>query len=293
MALQLTTQQLDYLVAVAHSHSSAEAAQRLGVTPSALSQGLSELERRVGLPLFEREGRSRILTGYGHEVLDYAERIVGLTADLAHWADSAQKGETGAVSIGLIDVAAVHHFATSLTHFRKTRPDADLRLTVDASAALLDRVRSARLDAAVIVQPDEPVDGVTATPLLTEKMAVYPPPNVTVGHPSTWGPWVAFPAGSHTRRLVSRSLAAVGADYEITAESHQPDVLRRMVALGLGWAVLPVVQAETAPAPLKRAPSAPVWHRNLVVIQRERSLVGPATQALLDLLFSQAPSIAA
>ncbi len=291
MTLQLTTQQLEYLVAVTHAPSSAEAAQGLGVTPSALSQGLSELERRLGLPLFEREGRTRVLTDYGREVLDYAQRIVGLTSDLAQWADSARKGDTGRVAIGLIDVAAVHHCAGALTHFRHGRPDVDLRLIVDASAALVERVRSGRLDAAVVVEPVEPVEGIAADPLLTEKMAVYPPPDTNVGPPSTWGPWVAFPASSYTRRLVTRSLRAAGATYEVTAESHQPDVLRRMVALGLGWAVLPVVQAETEPAPLKRANLAPVWNRNLVIVRRERSPVRPATQMLLDALVVQATSM--
>lgn len=286
MALQLTTQQLEYLVAATHFPSSTEAAQSLGVTPSALSQGLSELERRLGLPLFQRQGRSRVLTGYGREVLDYAHRIVGLTADLGQWAEAAREGEIGRVAVGLIDVAAVHHFAAQLTHFRTHRPDVQLHLTVDASAALVERVRSGRLDAAVVVESAEPIDGISAEPLFTEEMAVYPPPNTAVGHPSTWGPWVAFPATSHTRRLVIRSLRAVGASYDITAESHQPDVLRRMVALGMGWAVLPVVQAETEPAPLKRAPSAPVWSRRLVIVRRERSTVGPATQALLDLLMA-------
>ncbi|MDH3302327.1 MAG: LysR family transcriptional regulator [Acidimicrobiia bacterium] len=293
MSLQLTTQQLEYLVAATRAPSSADAAQSLGVTPSALSQGLTELERRLGLPLFEREGRSRVLTSYGREVLDYAQRIVGLTSDLAQWAEAAQKGETGRVSIGLIDVAAVHHFASSLTRFRRSRPDADLHLTVDASAALVEQVRSGRLDAAVVVEPVEPVDGIVAELLLTEKMAVYPPPDITVGHPSTWGPWVAFPASSYTRRLVTRSLRAVGATYDITAESHQPDVLRRMVAIGLGWAVLPVIQAETEPAPLKRARAAPVWNRRLVIVRRERSAIGPATGALLDLLVSHAASTGA
>ena len=291
MTLQLTTQQLEYLVAASESPSSAEAAHGLGVTPSALSQGLSELERRLGLPLFEREGRSRVLTDYGREVLDYAKRIVGLTSDLAQWAEAARKGETGRVAIGLIDVAAVHHFAASLTRFRQYRPDVDLHLTVDASAPLVEHVRSGRLDAAVVVEAAEPIDGISAEPLLTEEMAVYPPPNTPVGHPSTWGPWVAFPASSHTRQLATRSLRAAGATYDITAESHQPEVLRRMVALGMGWAVLPVIQAETEPAPLKRAASAPVWNRRLVIVRRERSTVGPATQTLLDFLIGRAVPI--
>ena len=57
----LTVQQLEYLVAAADAPTRAAAAAGLGVTPSALTQGLAELERRVGLPLFERRGRQTLL----------------------------------------------------------------------------------------------------------------------------------------------------------------------------------------------------------------------------------------
>ena len=57
----LTVQQLEYLVAVADAPTWAVAASVMGVTPSAMSQGLAELERRVGIPLFERDGRRRVL----------------------------------------------------------------------------------------------------------------------------------------------------------------------------------------------------------------------------------------
>ncbi|NDH24087.1 MAG: LysR family transcriptional regulator [Actinobacteria bacterium] len=55
----LGIRQLEYLLAVSRSATWAEAAASLGVTPSALSQGLAELERRVGVPIFDREGRRR------------------------------------------------------------------------------------------------------------------------------------------------------------------------------------------------------------------------------------------
>ncbi len=291
MTLQLTTQQLDYLVAAAEAASSVEAAELLGVTPSALSQGLAELERRLGVPLFEREGRNRVFTDYGHEVLEYAKRMVGLTADLATWAETARKGETGRVHVGLIDVAAVHHFAQPLTSFQASRIQADFHLTVAASATLLQQVRSAKLDAAVIVEPPAPVDGVTTRPLLVDEMTIYPPPGASVGRPRTWGPWVGFPPDSHTRQLIARWLKRLGSDYQVTAESHQPEVLRRMVALGMGWAVLPVIQAETEPAPLQRATSAPSLRRDLVIVKRERSVIGPATQVLLGLLMDHAARI--
>lgn len=283
-SLQLNTQQLEYLVSVAEADTAAAAAEQLGVTASALSQGLAELERRLGLSLFERHGRTRQLSPHGTEAVDYARRILALTGDMARWAQVAKLGATGRVHVGMTDVAAVHHFARALSTFRTTRPDVDFMLTIAPSSTLLDQLRSGRLDAAVVVEPPQALDGVTTVPVLTEQLAVYAPPNVSVGPPPSWGPWVAFPSSSHTRRLIAARLRAVGADYQVTAESHQPEVLRQLVALGIGWTVLPVIQGEAEPAPLRRAANTPTFDRTLVLAQRTRAGDNPALGALLQLM---------
>ena len=71
----LSIRQLEYLVAIAEQPTWADAAAHVGVTPSALSQGLAELERRVGVPLFAREGRRRILHPSARVVLDHARPV--------------------------------------------------------------------------------------------------------------------------------------------------------------------------------------------------------------------------
>jgi DNA-binding transcriptional LysR family regulator len=81
----LSIRQLEYLVAAADEPTWALAAQRVGVSPSALSQGLAELERRLGLPLFEAEGRRRVLRRSAAPALDHARRVVALTRDLMDW----------------------------------------------------------------------------------------------------------------------------------------------------------------------------------------------------------------
>ena len=78
----LSIRQLEYLVAVAEYPTWGEAADQVGVSASALSQGLAELERRVGVPLFDREGRRRVLRPAAGEVLEHARRVLALTGDL-------------------------------------------------------------------------------------------------------------------------------------------------------------------------------------------------------------------
>lgn len=290
--LNVTTHQLQYLVTMDRVETLSQAAAELNVSTSALSQALSELERRTGLVLFERRGRARTLNGRGREMVAHAERVLGATRDLTLWAQDAAEGRRGSVRLGLIDIAAVAHFPDTLLRFRRDRPDADLHLTVAPSAALVEQVSDGRLDLAVVVEPQVAGDAdghlpghpdLMATDLLIDELAVYGPPE-TAGHPpppARWGPWVTFPASSHTRRLVAAAVRSLGAEFRVEAESHQPEVLRQLVNLGLGWTVLPVLQAETEPNPLVRARRAPLLTRRLVVVRRLATPVDPLAAELI------------
>ncbi|MFP3906820.1 MAG: LysR family transcriptional regulator [Acidimicrobiales bacterium] len=281
----LSTQQLGYLVAVSRSDTWADAAASAGVSPSALSQGLAELERRIGVPLFERHGRRRVIAGDAHEVLAYAEAIVARTRDLARWADGRQRGRTGQLRVGMIDAAAVHHFPEVLRRFRHERPEVDLRLTVAPSGTLIAGLRRAELDLVVCVEPPAAVDDVAWNPLMVEPLRVYAPDEAVAARPPReWGPWVTFPIGATTRALIVDAVARAGAPFEVVAESHQPDVLREMVALGLGWTVLPVSQAESGNNPMTPARIRPVAERLLVLARRTDTVTDPAATALASAL---------
>jgi DNA-binding transcriptional LysR family regulator len=275
----LSIRQLEYLVAVADEPTWAHAAARVGVSPSALSQGLAELERRVGVALFDRDRRRRAIRPTAGPVVAHARHVLALTADLATWAGRVRSGTAGRLRVGLIDAAAVVHFPDSLAAFRTARPDVDLLLRVAPSAPLIEALVAGELDVVVCVEPPAPVGGVLTEPLLEEVLAVYGPPGTTVGGPATWGPWVLFPSGSHTRSIVVDELARLGAPIDIVAESHQPEVVREMVRLGSGWTVLPASQAEHGDRPL--ASGRRIASRRLVVARRDGAVPDPAADELV------------
>jgi len=275
----ISIRQLEYLVAVADSATWAEAAERVGVSPSALSQGLAELERRVGVELFEPDGRRRRLRASAAPVLDHARQVVSLTGDLVDWSDRMRSARGGRVRVGMIDVAAVEHYPEVLRAFRAQRPDVELTLSVAPSAPLLDDLRAGDLDLVVCVDPPAPPAGVDLEPLRTEPIVVYAPVGVRVGRPEHWGPWVLFPEGSHTRHQIIEHLRVLGAPLRVAADSHQPDVLREMVGLGLGWTVLPDT-ADRDHDDLVRGPS--LFDRTLVLARRSGSIADPAADELAD-----------
>ncbi len=280
----LTVQQLEYMVAAAASPTRAAAAAGLGVTPSALTQGLAELERRVGVPLFERHGRQTRLRPQAAEVLAHARRVVAETRDLARWAETRRSGSAGTVRLGTIDAVAVHHRAAAIRRHRRVSPDLDLRLTVAPSGALLDSLRVGDLDLVVCVESADPPVGIDTVICLEEPLHAYAPDGAAVGAPATWGPWVTYPDGSHTRSVIAAGLMAVGAPFEVVAESNQPDVLREMVRLGMGWAVLPEAQAEAGVESLERVRRLPIGVRRLVVARRSGAPPDAAVEALATVL---------
>ena len=265
--LNLTVQQLAYLVAAADHETFSEAATSLGVTTSALSQGLAELERRLGLSLFERQGRRQLLREETQEVLAYARRVVADTRDLGRWVQSARVGDVGRVRVGMIDTAAVHHLHDAITRFRADHPDVDLRLVVAPSGELLDQVRRGDLDLAVVVDPTS-ADGLEVRPVVTEPLVIVAPSDQPIGAVETWGPWVLFPRGSRSRELIERALVTRGASVDVVAESHQPAVLREMTRLGMGWTVLPRAQSGRTE-----------HHGEVVVAERHLVLVRPVSRS--------------
>jgi DNA-binding transcriptional LysR family regulator len=273
----LSVQQLDYLVAVHEAPTWGDAAAAVGVTPSALSQGLSELERRLGVTLFARDGRRRVPTEAAAVVLDHAHSVLARTQDLARWAERRRAGVAGGVRVGMIDAAATIHCAAGLAAFRAERPDVDLRLQVSPSGELLRDLTAARLDIVVCVAPAVLPEGVTATPLLDEDLAVYAPPGAAT---RSWGPWVTYPVGSQTRELVLGALRRAGRSVNVVAESNQPEVLVQMVALGLGWSVLPVPQVERFGVDVQRVGDDAFARRTLLVARRAEGPADPTVDAL-------------
>lgn len=279
----VTTSQLEYLVAACSETSWKAAAAAVGVSASALSQGISELERRLGVRLFDKQGRRRVPTVEAEAALVHATRILAEMRELSRWAEEARGGGVGQLSIGMIDTAAIHHFGDTLVNFRRDHPTLTVRLLVQPSNALLDQLRAGEVDAIVCVDPD-PDDRLLLEPLIGEPLHVYAPPDTSIGSPKTWGPWVSFPAASRSRSLMARRLRSRGVSFDVVAESSQPAVLKEMVRLGMGWTVLAPVDAETPPHALNRATDEPIAERMLTLVRRADRVPNTALATLLEAL---------
>ncbi|MQC17370.1 MAG: LysR family transcriptional regulator, partial [Chloroflexi bacterium] len=144
--LSVHLQQLAYLREVARSGTFTAAAQRLHVSQPALSQSLAELERRVGIPLFEAQGRRRVLTEAGQEAVRFATDVLGRTAEFRAWAEAYRAGAQGTLTVGMIDAASLYALPGAVRTFREAYPEVHLQLVVDTSGALVERLERYEID---------------------------------------------------------------------------------------------------------------------------------------------------
>ena len=278
--LNLHLQQLAYLQAVERWGSLTEAARRLGVSQPALSQSIAQLERRLGTPLLERAGRGRRLTEAGREAARFASEVLGRAAELREWLQELEAGSAGVLRVGMIDAASLYVLPETVRAFRLASPGVEVRLAVDRSAVLLERLARFELDIAFVVGP--PPEGYRSTEVLSEPLYVYAPP----GSEETpeQGDWALYPQGRRTRLLIDEGLALRGLRPRVTLESDNPAVLRQMVVLGLCWSVLPAEIAEAGTPSLRPQRRELVAERTLLAVRRAQAPDDARVAAFLRLV---------
>ena len=274
----LTLQQLAYVRELERSETVTAAARQLEVSQPALSQALAELERRLEVGLFDRRGRRLRLSEAGERVARFAEEVIGQAEALDRWLDEFRAGRSGTLRVGMIDAASLYVLPSAVRAFRTRHPEVELRLTVERSGPLLDQLRRYELDLVFVVGP-APED-LDATELVEEPLYLYGPSGDA--DPEA-GDWVLFPTARQTRALIDEGLARLGIRPSVTLESDSPDVLRQLVALGLGWSVLPAGVAEGGAEPLRRFSDEPVGARSIVAVTRAGADADPRRDAFLEL----------
>ncbi len=132
------------LVAILHRGGLARAAERIGRSPSAISQQMRKLELQVGQPLFRKQGRRVVLTEAGDRVHAYARRILELNDEAVH----AVRGAAidGTVRFGLPGDFAESWLPVALGQFRKAYPAVRVDVLVEPNRLLLERLDRGELD---------------------------------------------------------------------------------------------------------------------------------------------------
>ena len=117
-----------YVCTLARCRNLSRAAEALFISPSALSVYISNLEKNLGVPLFERVGKEKsfVLTSIGEEYVQRAEKMLELKAEFDDLLKREQKKEQPVIRIGIQQRRAISMVPEVLARFKERYPDVEL-----------------------------------------------------------------------------------------------------------------------------------------------------------------------
>ena len=264
------------------------AAESLSFSPSAVSQQLSTLEREAGVALLERRGRSVRLTAAG---LALAERTESILAGLAE-AEAEAKAIAGSAQPG-VHVASFPSAAATVVADALAESEG-LEVTIlEADPKLgLARLRAGEVDVAIVWEydfvPIQASAAVELVPLLDDPVQVVLPRRHPAAVRATVDlaelaaePWLNSTSLSSCRPFVLRACNAAGFEPRVAAETNDHRTLHRLIASGVGLALVPVLsQLDLPPALVAR----PIWPNPLKRRIHAAARLGRRPEPVLRLL---------
>jgi LysR family hydrogen peroxide-inducible transcriptional activator len=264
--------QLRYFLAVARTGSFGRAAEEEGITQPSLSQQIKKLEQELGVQLFDRLGRGVRLSRYGEGLLAEAERVMLDANRLRRALDALKPADRGRLSVGVIPTVLPYALAPALAAFRQAYPEAELDIQEHRTERLLQLLRAADIDIAVVALPVRQPE-IVCSELYREPLAAALPS----GHPLSGKPTVAVAELRDERLLLMREGHCLRDDvltacsrakvpFHQVFESDSLASIFSMVAAGFGISLVPTL-AKPQGEGCEVRPLAPPSYRRIGYIQ--------------------------
>ena len=150
----LTLKQIDYALAVRKNLHFKKAADECYISPSTLSNAITELETQLGVKIFERNNKKVIVTSLGHEILNKAKKIKLEVQNIHELAQHNNiDGLSSSLSIGIIPTISPYFLPLILPKLQKEFSNLQLKIEEGQSHILTNRVKEGELDMAILALP--------------------------------------------------------------------------------------------------------------------------------------------
>ena len=144
---------LRYFLAVAREENMTEAANVLHVTQPTLSRQIADLERELGVTLFDRTNRSCVLTGDGMRLRQRAEEILSLVDQTETELADQEGALSGTIRIGAGETQAMRHVLRAFAELHHDHPGVTIELYTGNADAVEERLERGLLDFGLLIEP--------------------------------------------------------------------------------------------------------------------------------------------
>ncbi|HZT47501.1 MAG TPA: LysR family transcriptional regulator [Hyphomicrobiaceae bacterium] len=286
-------QRLRTFVAVADAGGVAKAAARLNLSQPAASRQVQMLEAELGVPLFDRIGRSVRLTTAGEDLLQRSRRLLAEAEELRERARALRAGNAGTVAVGATPPMIELVLAGFLAGFRRRHPEVDVRVVEDGGAGLVARLERGEVQVAYVPAGDErfagrllyPVHVVAAVP---DGHGLHRRRTIEVGE-LAGEPLLLLRRGFGSREWFDLACRAADVRPTVLLESGAHNAVIGLAAAGYGVGILP--SAVRLPDGVRAIPltsrQAPIGRWTMLAWDPRRFLA-PYVEAFVDELVRHA-----
>lgn len=243
--------QLKTLIHVAELGSLSKASDRLHVAQPALSRQIRQLERELGVHLFERHGRGMEITPAGLEVLERATRIMDELEAIRSSVAGGRAAFKGMVAIGTTPTIAEIVTVPLVKRIRDTHPDLSIRFSSAFSGYLLDWLQRGELELAISYDP-QPLHTLRIEPVMMENLVLVGPPeaglerDTAVNFAELAKEQMVLPSPRHgLRKIMDQCALERGFKIATSVEADSFGAMIDLVRHGFGFTALPLASIYT------------------------------------------------
>lgn len=298
----MDTRFLRSFLAVARRGSFTDAALELGITQSTVTSHLQKLERQLGVLLLDRLPGGTVVTDAGARLTGLAEEVL-LAEERLRTAASPQGGRpSGTVRLMAPETLCTYWLPAVVSAVSRAEPDVQIWVSPGGLADALDSVRRGAVDLAVTMEPFMPGTDLDLTrigrqPLVFIDQSEAPDGDSGTRQPATWDELARRDAllieeGCGYSDHVADQLASARRPSGRRSRFGSVESIKRCVAVGLGWTVLPgiAVESELRARTLRLLEGPALPDCEIHVVSHPRRHRSPAAGVVLDELSRSCPA---
>lgn len=293
--MKLPMDGIQAFVEIAELGTFSRAAEKLGITQTALTRRIQRLEAFIGVQLLDRTTRSTSLTQVGREFLPLSMRLV---ADLTFGLDQLRakaRLSVGEVTIATLQSIAFHRLPQVLKHYAQAFPNNRVEILERSGTLVTEAVRQGHADFGIHIQHEPQLD-------LSEEMLMRDPfvlvcsenHRLASAHSIGWAELrdvalITLGGSSGNRAIIEMQLARAGLETRGRFVVESTPTAVALANAGVGVAILPAtMKATSAARGLVEVPIVdPVVYRAIGLVKRRNQALAPAASALYAIIATE------
>jgi DNA-binding transcriptional LysR family regulator len=239
--------QLELVLAVIEHESVTRAAERMGLSPGAVSLQLRNLALGLRAELFVRSGKRLVPTPAALRLADQARALMRQVHQIEREFENDPATDTRPFYFACGATALINRLRRPFRQLRKQFPRIAMQVTVAPTEEMVAGVMDRRFDLALVTLPF-PTGDLSVTPLFTEELVILRPSpkrmhgwHIGAIEPAEMAaaPFLLYPKRSNMRAIIDQFFVEIGIQPKVTMEADDTGVIKGLVESGFGYSILP------------------------------------------------------